>query len=95
MMHSLTVAFPLFLQTHYIINIAAVKKFYVLDLFLFDRENATLFGPVFIRMTRMYVHSCLWLFKQQLENKILAFYAKYKQYSSHLFVNLLYKLFAV
>ena len=50
-MQSHTVAFPLFLQTHYIRNIAVVKRFFVLGLFLFHRESGTLFGPVFGRMT--------------------------------------------
>ena len=53
MTHSHIVAFPSFLQTHYIRNIAVVKKFYVLDMFLFHRESSTLFGPVF-RMIHIY-----------------------------------------
>ena len=39
MKHSHTVEFPLFLQSHYITNMVVVKKFYVLDLFLFHLEK--------------------------------------------------------
>ena len=58
----------LLLQTHYIKNMAVVKKFYVLNLFLFRKERGTLFGPVFRRMT--HIHKRYETHDQTLDSKI-------------------------
>ena len=63
MTHSHIAACDLFLQTHYIKNIAVVKRFYDLDLFLFHWESGSLFGPVFRRMTHIQTNN-----KQQQQN---------------------------
>ena len=55
MMHSYIVAFPLFLQTHYIRNIAVVLKVSCFN-FYFIRKAAP--SLVVFRMTHVYIYVC-------------------------------------
>ena len=56
MMHLPIVAFPLFLQTHYIRNIVVVLKVSCFSLIFISSGKGTLFGPVFRRMTHIYIY---------------------------------------